>query len=139
MKRWTIATLVVATLLYVVACRQDVYLLTSPPSFEWHILLRKAYSVVAFALVGYLLRRALIENGRSHIALTCIGGLALYSGLIEAGQFIGGSQEGLAWTAIDVICGALGGAAAVSDRLFPALRDFSKLRKNRRRTLRRSD
>ena len=123
MKRWTIAAIVVATVMFVVACRQDVYLLTSPPSFEWHVLLRKAYSVVAFALVGYLLRRALVENGRPHLVRTCIGGLALYSGLIEVGQFIGGSQEGLVWNAIDVLCGALGGAVAVGDRLlFTALR-----------------
>ena len=122
MKRWTVAAFVVATLMYVVACSQDVYLLTSPPSFEWHVLLRKGYSVVAFALVGYLLRRALTENGRSDLVRTCIGGLALYSGLIEAGQFVGGSQEGLVWNAIDVLCGALGGAVAVCDRLVPVAR-----------------
>ena len=122
MKRWTIAAVVTATLMYVVACSDDIYQLTSPPSFEWHILLRKAYSVVAFTLVGYLLRRALVENGRSHVVATCIGGLALYSGLIEVGQFIGGSGEGLVWNAIDVFCGALGGAVAVSDRLVPAFR-----------------
>ena len=122
MKRWTVAAIVVATLMYVLACRQDIYLLTSPPSLEWHVLLRKSYSVVAFAVVGYLLRRALVENGRSHLAATCIGGMALYSGLIEVGQFIGGSDEGLVWNAIDVLCGALGGAVAVADRLSPAFR-----------------
>ncbi len=133
MKRWTIAAIVVGTLMYVVACSQEIYQLTSPPSFEWHVLLRKAYSVVAFALVGYLLRRALIEIGRSHIAQTCTWGLALYSGLIEVGQFVGGSQEGLVWNAIDVLCGALGGAVAVADRLiFTARRDLAKLRKSSR-------
>lgn len=110
--------------MFVIACRQDVYLLTSPPSFEWHVLLRKTYSVVAFALVGYLLRRALVENGRVHLASTCTLGIALYSGLIEVGQFVAGSQEGLFWNAFDVLCGALGGAVAVCDRLlFMAPRD----------------
>jgi hypothetical protein len=121
-KRWTVAAIVVAILMYAAACSDEVYDLTSPPGFEWHILLRKAYSVVAFALVGYLLRRALIENGRLRIALTCIAAIAAYSALIEVGQFVLGSKEGLAWNAVDTACGALGGAIAVGDRLFPALR-----------------
>lgn len=121
-KRWTIAAVVVATVLFVLANRDDVYLLTSPPGLSWHILLRKAYSVVAFALVGHLCRRALIENGRPHVITPCIAGIAAYSGLIEIGQYLGGSQEGLGWNAFDVVCGALGGAVAVSDRLFPSLR-----------------
>jgi hypothetical protein len=121
-KRWTVAAIVVAIVLYVAACSDEVYDLTSPPGFEWHILLRKAYSVVAFALVGYLLRRALIENGRLRIALICVATIAAYSALIEVGQFILGSKEGLGWNAVDVACGALGGAIAVCDRLLPALR-----------------
>ena len=122
MKRWTIAAIVVATVLFVIANRDDVYLLTSPPGLSWHVLLRKAYSVVAFALVGYLVRRALVENGRPDVTGGCIAGIAAYSALIEVGQYLGGSQEGLGWNVFDVLCGALGGAVAVSDRLLPALR-----------------
>lgn len=121
-KRWTIAAVVVATVLFVLANRDDVYILTSPPELSWHILLRKVYSVIAFALVGYLIRRALVENGRPQVTGACIAVVAAYSALIEVAQFIGGSQEGVGWNVFDVFCGALGGAIAVSDRLFPALR-----------------
>ncbi len=123
MKRWTIAAVVAATVMYVLACDNEVYRLTSPPQFSWHIVLRKAYSVVAFALVAYLERRALIENGRPNVALPCILGIAAYSALIEVGQFLLGSNEGPVWNAVDTLCGALGGAISVSDRFFPALRN----------------
>jgi hypothetical protein len=83
----------------------------------WHVLLRKAYGVAAFTLVGYLLRRGLAEHGRTALVVPCVLGIALYSALIEAGQALLGSHEGLAWNAFDVGCGALGGLIAVADRL----------------------
>ncbi len=123
MKRWTIAAVVVAVALYALACNDEFYRLTSPPELSWHVLLRKAYSVVAFALVGYLARRALAENGRTRVVLACIAGVALYSAAIEVGQFLLGSTEGLGWNAFDTLCGALGGALAIGDRLLrPAVR-----------------
>ena len=118
MKRWTIAALAAATALYVIACSDEIYKLTSPPAFSWHVALRKAYSVVAFALVGYLERRALLERGRTRVARDCIVGVALYSAFIEVGQFVLGSKEGFGWNVFDTFCGALGGAIAVADRLF---------------------
>jgi hypothetical protein len=109
--------LVVGAALYAAALSQAFYELTSPSYLSWHVILRKAYSVGAFATVGYLLRRSLAEHGRDHVVVACVAGLALYSGLIEAGQFLAGSREGLGWNAFDVACGALGGLIAVGDRL----------------------
>jgi membrane associated rhomboid family serine protease len=115
MKIWTLLTIVAATILYVVALSNAAYEATSPASFAWHVLLRKIYSVAAFALVGYLLRRALREHGRDGAFPTCVWGVAAYSAAIEIGQDLAGSHEGLAWNAIDVACGALGGFIAVAD------------------------
>ena len=110
MKPWTVAASVVAAVLFAAAISNEFYQLTSPPSLSWHVLLRKAYSIVAFALVAYLLRRALREHGRQRVALTCILGVAAYSGAIEIVQAFLGSREGFGWNAIDVVCGAAGGA-----------------------------
>ncbi len=108
--------------MYVLACDNEFYQLTSPPELSWHVLLRKAYSIVAFALVGYLLRRALVENHRPRFVAPCILGIAGYSAVIEVGQFLLGSHEGFAWNCFDTLCGALGGAVAVCDRLLPVPR-----------------
>ena len=116
MKPWTIAASIVASALFVAALSDQFYELTSPSSLSWHVVLRKGYSIVAFTLVGYLGRRALIENGRHAVVLPCIAGVALYSALIEVGQALLGSREGLGWNAIDVACGAAGGFLSVLDR-----------------------
>ena len=113
---WTIAATVIAAVLLVVAVSHSVYELTSPVWFEWHILLRKVYSIGAFTLVAYALRRALVENGRTSVVLPCILWVAAYSAAIEVLQFAYGSHEGLVWNAIDTLCGALGGALATFDR-----------------------
>jgi hypothetical protein len=118
-KPWTIAAVVIAVALFALAISHGVYELTSPSWFALHVLVRKIYSVVAFALVGYLWRRAAAENGRSLQAGNLIVGVALYSAGIEVGQFLHGSREGLGWNAFDILCGALGGALAV---LVPARR-----------------
>lgn len=123
MKPWILATVVVGTTLFVLACRNDFYQLTSPEALSWHVALRKAYSIVAFALVAYLLRRALEAEGRpGATVVACVAGLAAYSAAIEVGQYVSGSREGPVWNAIDIGCGAVGGALAVSDRLRTLLR-----------------
>ena len=114
---WTAAAALVAAVLFAAALSDALYDLTSPPALAWHVVLRKAYSVAAFALVGYLLRRSLTERGRTAVVVACVVGVALYSALIELGQALLGSHEGLAWNAFDVACGALGGSIAVADRL----------------------
>ena len=87
----------------------DVYELTSPTSLHWHTVLRKLYSIVAFAAIGYLV--ATLVSHRPRRALLWIGVLAgaNFSAFIEICQaFI--SSESLEWHLIDVACGALGGA-----------------------------
>ncbi len=117
MKPWTIAAVAIACVLYVLALRNDFYHLTSPTALPWHVALRKAYSIVAFAVVGYLARRALLENGREQVVVPCIIGVAIYSALIEVGQALLGSKEGFGWNIGDTLCGAVGGGLAVADRL----------------------
>ncbi|MEO6989981.1 MAG: hypothetical protein ABI346_08195, partial [Candidatus Baltobacteraceae bacterium] len=87
----------------------DVYALTSPWHLTWHVGLRKAYSVGAFALVGYAVRRALDDRDISRNVGWNVAAIAVYSAFIELAQALAGSNEGLGWNAIDVACGALGG------------------------------
>jgi hypothetical protein len=103
--------------LYTAALSNQLYDLTSPPAFSWHVVLRKLYSIIAFALLGFTLRRALGEARKTHVILPCVIGVAVFSALIEVGQYLEGSQEGLGWNATDTLCGALGGALAVVDLL----------------------
>ncbi len=115
---WWTLTIAVALGLFIIALSDEVYNLTTPPG-PFRILVRKSYSVVAFALVGYLLSRALDASGRPASALTVAGAVGIYSLAIEIGQDIGGSQEGLIFNAIDVVCGLIGGylGRVVSARL----------------------
>jgi hypothetical protein len=110
---WTITTLVLAAAFYALALSHEVYDATSPPGLGWHVVLRKIYSVGAFALISYCLSRALAVRAASLLAsvATCALALAAYSAAIEIGQAVAGSQEGVAWNAVDVLCGALGGVA----------------------------
>jgi hypothetical protein len=109
MKRWTLIACGLAIVFFALALSNAVYEFTSPFALSWHVLLRKFYSIVAFSLVGYAARRAFDEHGISRSPLVAIVALAAYSGLIEIGQALLGSQEGLLWNAVDVVCGALGG------------------------------
>ncbi len=119
---WTTAAVAVALVLYVAALRNDFYQLTSPTTLLWHVALRKAYSLVAFGTLGYLVRRALLERGRRRVALTTVASLALYSGAIEVGQYLLGSTEGFGWNVVDIACGAAGGIFGIADRLGNARR-----------------
>ena len=112
MKPWTIAAVCAAVFFYALAVNDAVYEVTSPYWLSWHVVLRKAYSIGAFAIVGYLIRRAIQEWGGKNVLAGSIGGTALYSAAIEVGQFLGGSQEGLGWNTFDTLCGALGAALA---------------------------
>ena len=83
----------------------DVYDITSPPEIAWHVWLRKIYSIGAFALVGgcyaFARRRVTLMDAALLVAL--------YSGLIEIGQWFVG-DEPLGWNLFDVGCGFVGGA-----------------------------
>jgi len=59
---WWGATAVVAMVFFIVALSDTVYTLTSPPGL-FQVLLRKGYSVLAFAVLGYLFTKALRASG----------------------------------------------------------------------------
>jgi VanZ family protein len=104
---WTAVATILAAALFWLATSDVVYEVTSPPEWSWHILLRKTYSIGAFALVGFTADRALGPSARPALRAALL--VATYSGAIEIAQAWRGSHEGLRWNAIDVLCGAAGG------------------------------
>ena len=133
---WLLVALVLSAAFFWSATTYAVYRATSPPhvgavlfgdevgrlgrplGLSLHVVLRKLYSIVAFALVcgawTCALRPARAWRWWASIAIG-----AVYSAAIEVTQAREGSTEGLAWNAFDVLCGAAGGALAalVLDRL----------------------
>jgi hypothetical protein len=105
---------VVAAALFWAATSNEVYDLTSPPALSFHIVLRKTYSIVAFALVGFTADKALGPSARA--ALRAALAVAAYSAAIEVVQAARGSHEGVVWNGIDVLCGAAGGWLGVVAR-----------------------
>jgi hypothetical protein len=107
---WWTAAVVIAVLSFAAATSDDFYNLTSPPTFAYYIVLRKLYSVVAFAAVGYPVARARRAAGAA--ASPAIIGLfiAAFSTAIEIAQFaVESPWEGLASNLFDVACGFVGG------------------------------
>jgi VanZ family protein len=109
--------LVISLFFYVLAQSGDVYELTSPSELSGHVLLRKVYSVVAFAIVGAAYAYARRRGG----IIDTMAAVGLYSGLIEIGQWFT-SDESLRWNLVDVMCGMIGGTigAAIVGRLHAA-------------------
>ncbi|HEY8314144.1 MAG TPA: hypothetical protein VIG51_08190 [Candidatus Baltobacteraceae bacterium] len=100
--------LAVATVLFALSLSGSFEELTSPHLLSWHVLLRKAYSIGAFAVVAFLLAR--LQNAVTAAAAFRIGWtIALYSAAIEVGQAIVGSHEGLRWNLADTMMGFVGG------------------------------
>jgi hypothetical protein len=82
-----------------------------PPRAQYDLsyrrVLRKLYSVVAFAIVGLLVAPFAPQERR---VLSCTALLAIYSLVIEVLQkLVMHSPEGLLSNAFDIACGALGG------------------------------
>ncbi|MGP6156557.1 MAG: hypothetical protein ACLPYS_03355 [Vulcanimicrobiaceae bacterium] len=89
---------------------REVYHATIPRSVDpFALVLRKAYSLVAFACVGYLYAWAVGRFGRITSRLETASAIALFSGLIEVVQDARGSTEGLRWNLYDIAFGAAGG------------------------------
>ena len=102
-----------ALVLLALAVNNGVYDLTSNPSWDYYIVLRKLYSIVAFAIVGYAVARARQTSGLSASPLVIGGIIAGYSTVIEIAQyFLDPPPEGLLSNAFDVFCGLIGGIAA---------------------------
>ncbi len=130
--RWLVFG-VLAVGFFAIALNGDVYNLTSPPALSWHILLRKSYSIVAFALVGGAFVWA---SGGSLLTSTLV--VALYSAGIELGQHFTYGKEPFSWNVIDVMCGALGGALGAIipwARVTAAVNIFAGRMPNRRRSV----
>ncbi|HEV2740583.1 MAG TPA: hypothetical protein VGU66_18630 [Candidatus Elarobacter sp.] len=77
-----------------------------------HLVLRKAYSVVAFALLGFVVNLALPRTRRPALRAALV--VAAFSAAVEVAQKVRGAHEGLLSNAFDVACGALGGWLAVT-------------------------
>jgi VanZ family protein len=104
---WIAVAVVVAAALFWAAISNEVYDLTSPGRLSWHVVLRKAYSIAAFALVGFTADKALGPSARAATRGAVL--VAAYSAAIEIAQAAHGSKEGVAWNVVDVLCGAAGG------------------------------
>lgn len=109
---WGGAALATAAVLFWAATTDAVYEATSPPGLSWHVALRKAYSIVAFALIGFLAEKTLSASSRALLRGAVL--VALYSAAIEVVQAHDGSAEGFIWNAVDVACGAMGGVVGVA-------------------------
>lgn len=108
-------------MLYAIACSNQAYELTSPASLSFHVLLRKTYSIGAFALLGFLLGRSRLR--RLGTVASIAFAIALYSAAIEVGQYFAGSREGLVSNGLDVLMGFVGGGlGAALARAFPEKR-----------------
>ena len=71
------------------------------------VALRKLYSVLAFAALGFVVDRALPATRRPALRAALLVGAV--SALIELAQKLHYAPEGLLSNAIDILCGALGG------------------------------
>jgi hypothetical protein len=117
---WIAVATVVAAVLFWLATSEVVYELTSPPAWSWHIVVRKSYSLFAFALLGFTADKALGPSARPALRAALL--VAAYSGAIEIAQAWRGSHEGLRWNVTDVLFGAAGGWLGVSaERIARAL------------------
>ncbi len=127
---WRVIAALVAVTLLCMATRVDVYHATSPegvsrtlfgphvfkvahpPWLSLHVWLRKTYSVIAFAIVGYATHRALNPTARPALRAAIL--VAIYSLSIEVAQRIFVGPEPSAENLLDVACGALGGWLAIA-------------------------
>ena len=108
---WGGVALALAAALFWAATSNEVYDITSPAGLTFHVLLRKAYSIIAFALLGFTARKALGASALSPARGALL--VAAYSAAIEVAQAERGSHEGIAWNVVDVLCGAAGGLLGV--------------------------
>jgi hypothetical protein len=104
---WITTALVIAAVLFWAAISNVVYEVTSPSWLSWHVLVRKSYSIAAFALVGFTADKALGPTAKAPLRGALL--VAAYSAAIEIVQAERGSAEGIAWNVADVLCGAAGG------------------------------
>jgi hypothetical protein len=76
------------------------------------VLLRKLYSIVAFAIIGFVVDKALPPARRPALRSALI--VAAFSAVIEIAQKLRHAPEGPLSNALDIACGAFGGWLAVA-------------------------
>ena len=114
---WTLAV-VFGIVLCVAAVNDTVYEATSPTWLDFHVALRKSYSIVAFAVVGFPIAWARVRAGAPATTRVVGGIVAAYSALIEVLQYFAAQAanqppDGIVDNLFDVFCGFVGGAIAV--------------------------
>jgi hypothetical protein len=123
---WVALCTVISIALFAIALSNAIYEATSPSWLTFHVLLRKAYGVVAFALVGFTLARTTQLAGRAWGPVRIGLSVGLYSVFIEVCQrFFAGARESFAQQSLDVAAGLIGGAlgALVAEGFVRAGRD----------------
>jgi L-methionine (R)-S-oxide reductase len=108
-------SIAVAAIFLGVAMAGSMYQIAYPSAMDSHVWLQKLYSLVAYTVVAF----SFAFGWRLGVRKTALS-IALYSGIIEIGQAMAGSQEGLVSNIADIFCGALGGFIGAA--LFRALR-----------------
>ncbi len=78
-----------------------------PLGISLHVALRKFYSILAFAVVGIAVSKAL--GARPHRLTSAALIVAIFSATIEVSQYMHGIREGVVSNVADVLCGAVGG------------------------------
>jgi NADPH-dependent 2,4-dienoyl-CoA reductase/sulfur reductase-like enzyme len=121
-----------AVVFFAISLDRDIY---APGAWELHTtaqeydlnsfrILRKFYSVVAFAIVGFFAAARFEPRTRLRGSVLVVAG---FSTAIEIAQYATGTREGLHSNAFDIGCGALGGLlGALGFNL------FSRARRGRR-------
>lgn len=106
---WWWITALAAVIFFYLATSNAVYDLTSPAGLDFHVVLRKAYSVIAFGVIGYCAARASRAGASSPAAWQVGLWVAAFSLAIEIAQALTPPPEGLFSNALDVACGFAGG------------------------------
>jgi hypothetical protein len=96
----------------------EVWQVAHPAWLSLHVWLRKAYSIIAFTIVGFLANRALAATAKPAFRAAAIVGA--FSCCIEIFQRQFVAPEPMLESAFDVGCGAFGGwLAVVIDNAIP--------------------
>lgn len=134
-RAWQAAAVLLFAALFVAATSRHFYHVTLPPLllerlfgdtandglFSARTAVRKFYSLIAFALMGFVVTRALPPARRPLLRAALV--VAAFSFCIEVAQTLRHAREGLGVHAFDVACGGIGGwLGAALDRAVTARR-----------------
>ncbi len=110
-QRFAVLVFIAASLiLFFASLNREVEGATSPSNYgaRAQTLLRKTYSVVAFAILGYLFTWSHRRTGTLWLLASGVA-IGSFSAIIEFFQHRMGAPEGLVWNAADTLMGLFGG------------------------------